>query len=320
MKRAFRTVATVAAALVLAVAVSAQGNPDEVVVIVNDEPIMAWEIGLLLAQVKADFESQGGGSGNTDFVRAAVQRGIDNLLMAQEARRLGIEVDGTRVDARMKQMADNVGGRAALEAQLVTSDVTYEQLRESAAREDLVQVLVRTRIRPAIEVSDDEIETFYNENPGLFTAEDKIHSRHILFVVNSETDPEERKAIRKRAEIAHARALSGENFAALAIELSEGPNAANGGDLGFTARGQMVEAFDNAVWALEPGEISEIVESPLGFHVIKVEEVFRGTKIPLDEAREMVANYLRQQRLGDAIAAYLVDLRQDAEITEPQQQ
>jgi parvulin-like peptidyl-prolyl isomerase len=178
--------------------------------------------------------------------------------------------------------------------------------------------LVETRIVPGIEISDQDVKAYYEENPGLFMRADKIHCRHILFVVDPDADDETREKARKKAELAHARALSGENFAALAVELSEGPNAATGGDLGFTARGQMVESFDDAVWALEPGEISEVVESRLGYHVIKVEEIVPGETIPLEEVRQPVTEMMRQQRIGMALAEHVAKLRDTAVIRTPE--
>jgi peptidyl-prolyl cis-trans isomerase C len=247
-----------------------------------------------------------------------LQRAIDSRLLAQEARSLGIEPNEERIQQKMKVLADGAGGRAALEAELITSGVTYEQLRSTVVQSDLVQTLVETRITPEIEVSDEDVEKFRRENPELFRRADKIHSRHILFVVDSGADPKERAAIREKAVLAHARALSGENFAALAVELSEGPNAARGGDLGFTARGQMVPAFDDAVWALGAGEISEVVETPMGFHVIKVEEIVIGEEIPDEEARPLVVDLLRQERRVEALGAHLAELRASAEIREPE--
>ena len=111
--------------------------------------------------------------------------------------------------------------------------------------------------------------------------------------------------------------MAGEDFAALAIELSDGPNAFKGGDLGFTARGQMVEEFDDAVWVLEVGEISVVVESHLGYHVIKVEEIVIGPTAPLDEARPAVEDILRQQRIGAVLSGLVTELKASADIREP---
>jgi peptidyl-prolyl cis-trans isomerase C len=298
--------------------VTAMGKPDDVAVFVNGEPISTWEIGLLVPQIQNSMEALGLDPNSGDLIRRAVQRAIDSLLLVQEARSLGIEPNEERVKEKMQALAAGAGGRGALETELIASGVTYEQLQQTVVRSDLVQTLVEERIAAEINVTDEEVEAFRQENPELFMREDKIHSRHILFLVDRDADRDEREAVRRKAVVAHARAVSGENFAALAVELSEGPNAARGGDLGFTARGQMMEAFDEAVWALEAGEISEVVETPVGFHVIKVEEIVTGEEIPVEEARPLVVDLLRQERRGAAIATHLAELRARAEIAEPE--
>ena len=318
MKRTMLLLLFLAAALGASRMATAEGRPDEVAVIVNGEAISTWEIGLLVPQIQNSMVVLGLDPNSKDLINRALQRAIDNLLLAQEARSLGIEPNEERVKGKMKALADRVGGRGALEGELITSGVTYDELKATVVQADLVQTLVETRIAPAIEISDEDVEAFRRENPDTLKREDKIHSRHILFLLDSDADPSQREVVRKKAVLARARAVSGENFAALAAELSEGPNAARGGDLGFTARGQMVKAFDDAVWALDPGEISEVVETPMGFHVIKVEEVVFGEEIPLEEARPLIVDLLRQERRGEALSAHLAELRARAEIRDPE--
>ena len=318
MKRTMLLLVIIATVFGFSLSVEAMGKPDEVAVIVNGEPISTWEIGLLLPQIQNSLEALGLDPNTEDLISRAVQRAIDSLLLAQEARSLGIVPKEERVKEKLKSLADGAGGRGALEAELITSGVTYEQLKKTAVQADLVQTLVETRIAAEIEITDEDVEAFRRENPELFMREDKIHSRHILFLVERDADSGQREAARTKAVVAHARAMSGENFAALAAELSEGPNAARGGDLGYTARGQMVEAFDEAVWALDAGEISEVVETPMGFHVIKVEEIVIGEEVPLDEARPLVVDLLRQERRGEALATHLAELRERAEIRQPE--
>jgi parvulin-like peptidyl-prolyl isomerase len=164
----------------------------------------------------------------------------------------------------------------------------------------------------------EDVSEIYAANPDLFKNRDKIHTRHILFTVGEGETSAEKKIAWDKAVAAHERAVAGEDFAALAIELSEGPNAQRGGDLGFTARGQMVESFDEAVWALEAGEISDVVESHLGYHVIKVEEIAVGPVVSLEEARPAVEDLLRQQRISEALSVLVAELRASAEIHVPE--
>jgi parvulin-like peptidyl-prolyl isomerase len=296
----------------------ARNTSDEVAVIVNGSEIYAWELALLLPQIEAEMAARGLDPKGEVVIRSVLQRAIDSRLLAQEAARRGIEPNTTRIDAKMAKMAEGAGGRAKLEAELVKSGITYSQLLSTVRQADLVQTLVENEIAATTPLTPEDVSAYYNEHLARFKNQDKIHARHILFLVKSGDSPAQKQAAREKAVAAHARAVAGEDFAALAIELSEGPNAFKGGDLGFTARGQMVEAFDEAVWVLEVGEISEVVESHLGYHVIKVEEIVIGSTVPLDEARPVVEDLLRQQRTSAVLSRLVTELKASADIREPE--
>ena len=295
----------------------ARDGYEEVAVIVNGSEIYSWELALLLPQILSETAAQGLDPKGDVLIRSVLERAIDSRLLAQEAVRRGIEPNTTRINEKMAKMAEGTGGRADLEAELIKSGITYSQLLSTVRQADLVQTLVETEVAANL-VTPEEISAYYNENLARFKNQDKIHTRHILFVVKPGDDPARKQTAREKAVAAHARAVAGEDFAALAIELSDGPNASKGGDLGFTARGQMVEAFDEAVWALEPGEISDVVESDLGYHVIKVEEISIGSTVPLDEARLVVEDLLHQQRIGGVISGLVAELMKTADIREPE--
>jgi peptidyl-prolyl cis-trans isomerase C len=318
MQRKLPCVVVVALLVVVAMTAMAQSKSQEVAVVVNGENIYTWELALLLPQIQAEMTSQGLEPKGSVVIRSVLDRAIDSKLIAQEARRRGIKPNESRVDEKLAKMAAGAGSRADLEAELVKTGIDYSQLRSTVVQADLVQTLVEAQVATKGEVTPDEVLAFYNQNPELFKNPDRIHARHILFKFETEASPEQKKAAWDKAAAAHARAVAGEDFAALAIELSEGPNASKGGDLGFTTRGQMVESFDQAVWALKPGEISEVVESRFGYHVIKVEEIRIGPTVPLEEARPAVVNLLRQERIAQVLSELVTELKASAEIRDPE--
>lgn len=306
-------------ALLIGVAMTsmAQDTAEEVAIFVNGSEIYTWELALLFPQIQSEMVAQGLDPKGDVVIRSVLERAIDSRLLAQEAARRGVEPNPARIDEKMAKMAEGAGGRANLAAELIKSGITYSQILSTVSQAVLVQTIVETEVA-ANPVTPEEISAYYNENLARFKNQDKIHTRHILFVVKPGDDSARKQAARDKAVAAHARAVAGEDFAALAIELSEGPNASKGGDLGFTARGQMVEEFDEAVWALEAGEISDVVESYLGFHVIKVEEIEIGPIVPFDEARPAVEDLLRQQRTGEVISELVSELKKTADIREPE--
>ena len=130
-----------------------------------------------------------------------------------------------------------------------------------------------------------------------FTEPEQVRARHILVKVANDAAEPVKAAARKKAEDLLAKVRAGGDFAALARKNSDDPgSAAQGGDLGLFGRGTMTPAFESAAFALEPGKVSDVVETPFGFHVIKVEEHRPGGAKSLDAARDEIVQALRGER------------------------
>ena len=164
-------------------------------------------------------------------------------------------------------------------------------------------------------LTDEEIASFYADNPEMFKNDAQVHARHIITAAGPDADADTVAKARAKAETARKRALAGEDFAELARELSEGPSAPKGGDLGFFSRDQMVPAFADAAFALEPGQISDVVRSGFGFHVIKVEEKRPAGTLPLDEVSDHLRSLLEQQQTGEEVGKMVEALADTATIT-----
>ncbi len=150
-------------------------------------------------------------------------------------------------------------------------------------------------------MSDAELETFYRENEQRLTIPEQVRVRHILLTWKPLGKPDDRAALREQMAGILKQARDGADFGELAKAHSEDSSAANGGDVGLFPRGQMVAAFDEAAFALQPGEISEVVETPYGVHIIKMEERQPAELLPLDEVRERLRDYLRGERTDEAV-------------------
>jgi len=146
--------------------------------------------------------------------------------------------------------------------------------------------------------SDDEIKAYYDEHrDDRFTAPEEVRARHILIKLPPAADEKARAAARTKAEDVLAKVKKGADFAKLAQDVSEDPGTASkGGDLGLFSRGHMVPAFDAAAFALEPGAVSDVVETPFGFHIIKVEEKLPGGQKPLDAVRDEIVKTLSAEK------------------------
>ncbi len=300
---------------VSAVTAAAQQPPDvrAVVFRVNGEPVRLAEVNLAAQNLASQLQMQGQQVDRERVSQAAVRQVIDTELLAQEAGRRGIEADREAVDRVMQRFREQHGGAEALATELESSGLDPAWLEEIVTESNLVQSLI-DQIRATITVSDEEVERFYADNPDLFESPEQVRARHILFQAGAEATDEEREAARAKAEAARERALGDEEFAELARELSEGPSAAEGGDLGFFTRDRMVEPFASAAFDLEPGEISPVVGTEFGYHVIKLEERKAAGTDGLEDVRDRIRSSLQGQQVDTAVGELLESLHEKAEI------
>ncbi len=148
-------------------------------------------------------------------------------------------------------------------------------------------------IRSTIDLAPDEVENYYSTNIGLYTSPGQVQASHILL----RTEGKDETAVRQRAEEILGQAKAGSNFGELAVRYSEDETTAEaGGSLGYFGRGQMVREFEEAAFALAPEEISELVQTTFGFHIIKVSEKTEEIVQPIDEVREQIANQLQLEQ------------------------
>jgi peptidyl-prolyl cis-trans isomerase D len=166
-----------------------------------------------------------------------------------------------------------------------------------------------------VQVSAKEIEEFYKiHRETRFHQPKAVRLRHILLRVSAGADVQQKQAIRSKAERALREAQAGKDFAQLAKEYSEDPSAAQGGDIGFLAKGQMLFPLDEAAFALKKGGISGVVETPLGYHILKVEETREDKTKSLKEATEEIVRALKAER-GKSEAAKALDLDREKAIS-----
>lgn len=299
-----------------AIPLGAQVKESVVVVTVNDQPIYSWEVGLLLPQVQSELAGQGTRPEQNEIINAAVRRVIDSRLIAQEARRRNLKSDDARVAEALKKIEAQAGGPEGLDATLGRLGATSDQLRASVAETDLVRLFITTQIEPQITVTTDDVAAFYEQNPQMFERPDMVRARHILIRVQPNSTTADKKNARTRATTARQRVVGGEDFATVAREVSEGNEAANGGDMGFFAQDSMMPALTDVAFALEIGKISDIIETQFGFHILRVEEKRAASKMSYEEAKGPVRQLLIEERTGEKLAELLAQLSEAATIVQ----
>lgn len=201
--------------------------------------------------------------------------------------------------------------RASLESYYRDHQSEY-QLPEQRAIDYLL--VDKGVLRGRMEIPEAELRAFYDQNPDQFTREEQVQARHILLRTDKRTAAEARAEL----EAARARIAGGEDFAAVARELSEDPgSAARGGDLGAFGRGRMVPAFEEAAFGAEVGELVGPFDSDFGVHLLEVTQHLPGGSVPFAEAREAVRSRLASERLDAAAAERAAELLARLEDAEP---
>ncbi len=224
----------------------------------------------------------------------------------------GVQVSDAEVEDRYRQEREQVNlsfVRVPAADLANTITVTDDEVAKWVAdNPDRYRTPERVRVRYAAYLpadfaalaapSEEAITGYYEAHASdRFTAPEEVRARHILIELRPDADEQARAAARKKAEDVLAKVKQGGDFAALAKEFSDDPGSASkGGDLGLFGRGKMVPQFDDAAFALASGQLSEVVESPFGFHIIKVDEKLSGGTKPLEAVRTEIVQTLTEEQ------------------------
>lgn len=246
--------------------------------------------------------------------RDEVYRGVlDDLvayrLLKQEVKQRPLTVTDADVDARIAAFKQQMGTEANFKAALQAQQITEAKLREDARTDLLVSKLLDQEVNQKILVKPTDIATFYEKNPDRFQQGETLRASHILVLVPAEANVQARTALRGRAEAALKAAKAGQDFAKLARQYSQDASAQRGGDLGFFPRGQMVPAFDQAAFALAPGQVSDLVETQFGFHIIKAVEKRPARVVPFVEVAGQIQQFLEQEQRQEKSKALVDQLK-----------
>ena len=242
--------------------------------------------------------------------RAVLDRLVAFHLLVQESERRSIVVDDAAVEARIDTIRSGFPDEEAFEAQLDSWNTSLYILRGEARRDLLVERVLESAVLADVEIDAESVRAFYEQHPAQFTERGGVRARHILIGVSPDAAESEKAEARERARGLRLEAENGADFGALAREHSDDPgSAAGGGDLGLVVEGRTVPAFEAALFALEPGELSGVVETPFGFHVIQMIERQDDRLVPFEEASGPIRDLLLQQEQQARTAAFIDELR-----------
>ena len=249
-----------------------------------------------------------------EVLRTTLDRLITYTLLTQEAKSRNVTAADTEIEERLKQMQQQFPNEEAFKKALAERNMSLDRLRSDTRTDLVISKMMETEVATTPGASDAEAKEFYDKNPDKFQQPEQIRASHILIRVDEKADEATKKKMRARADAILKRARGGEDFAKLAKENSADGSAAQGGDLNYFGRGQMVPAFDEAAFALKTGEISDVVTTQFGYHIIKVTDHKEAAKVPLEQVSDKVKQYLTGQKKQEKADAFIAALKQKSKV------
>lgn len=251
---------------------------------------------------------------NAAIDKQAVEQLISAELLYQAAAKMEVKDIDKQVDAKLAQGKERFKDEQEFKKAINELEMDEKELREYTRRDLLITNFVDATFVGKASVPETEIRAFYDKNPDKFTQRETVKASHILIGVDGNATAEEKKKALEKAEKLKKELAGGADFAELAKGNSTCPSSLQGGDLGSFGKGEMVPAFEKAAFALKPGEVSDIVETQFGYHIIKLAEKKPAAVVEYKEVKAKIEEYLKGQKVNEAIQKYLEETKKTAKI------
>jgi len=242
-----------------------------------------------------------------------IQTMVDELIVLQEGKRLGVEVTDDDVDRAVANVKrdNNVTSDAQFQYMLQSQNFTLDDYRDFLRRQMSI-IQTRRKALSGVEITDEEIKAYYEANKQDFLRPPSVHLRHILFRIPDDASAADIEAIQKKALKVLAELKGGADFTELALRNSDDPSASKGGDIGTISRGQMLPEFEAVAFELPVGQVSEPVRTKYGWHLIQVVDRAEGNYQPLPEISQKLREYLQEKRAQGKYQEWIEKLRDQA--------
>lgn len=274
--------------------------PENIVAQVNQEQIATGEFDREFKELVVEPGKDVKGANLGDLRKACLEQMIERKILVQEARRLGIRISQEELSQAISEVKKDNPGEGFGE-KLGLKGITLEDWKTRLEERLLAERMIRNARLFSGEISEKEALQYYESHPLLFQLKEKVRARQIVV-----GDGEEAIQILKRLK-------KGESFEKLAAEKSLGPEKVHGGDLGFFSLGERPIEFDY-VFSMEIGTLSEIIKSPYGYHIFKLEEKREPRQIPFEEAKSGILKELRHQREEEEYQRWLKGIKGKATV------
>ncbi|MBP5321180.1 MAG: peptidylprolyl isomerase [Kiritimatiellae bacterium] len=246
--------------------------------------------------------------------KQATDQALGSMLLMIEANKLDIPVSEDEIDQQIKTIIGQIGGQEAFDKALAERKTSLADFRQQLKRGRRVDKLVERVTAGAKDPTEAEIRQHFEDHRSEYEKGERVLAQHILITPDGDTDTSKAEARAKIAAIRRRIVDEGKNFSDEAAAHSMCPSGKEGGSLGWFSRGMMVPEFDKAAFEMRDGEVSDIIETQFGYHIIYKTAHEDAQAADFDDVREQIRDFLRHNRKGELMAAYVNELRAKANV------
>lgn len=297
---------------------SSEAVVDRVVAVVNQEIITLSEVEKLTGPLQQEIQTEDRWEKRErvrEVCRSVLEKMIEEKLIDQEVKKSGVKVPSKEVEGALEEiMRKNSATQKDLETALTKDGVTLEAFKKEIEKKLLRMKLIHWAIKTESKVEEKELRDFYQKNIDRYRRNESYRPGHILFVVPKGATPEETREIRRQCQKVLEKIKGGENFGEMALLYSQDATAKDRGELGYFKKGELLSALEKEALRLRIGEVSGIIRTEYGFHLIKLLDRKGGDAPPFEEIKQKVhADYLEREK-ENAIQQFLSTLKEKSVI------
>jgi len=292
---------------------------DKIIAVVNDDVITLYELNAAFEPYRNNIEKTYKGNDKEALINKSkqnfLQRLIDNMLIEQEAKKASINVREEDVMNVVQDMLirQNISMQVFLK-NLAQEGGSIEAVKKEIRSQMIRMKLLKREVKDKIIVTDEEIGEYYNKHREEYEGKESVRMKQILLLFPRGADETVKNKIGKEASLLRELIVKGESFDGLAAKYSQGPAAAQGGDVGFIEKGTIIPEVETAAFSLPLEEVSEVIKSSLGFHIIKVVDKKGAGLKPISMVREEIKTKIEEEKLEKKYEEWITAIRAKSHI------
>ncbi|PKN37663.1 MAG: hypothetical protein CVU62_08025 [Deltaproteobacteria bacterium HGW-Deltaproteobacteria-2] len=294
---------------------------DRIIAVVNDDIITLYEFNAAFEPYLKNIDNTYKGNNKETVIKqtrsAFLQRLIDNILIEQEGKKSGTGIivkDEEVMDVIRDIMSKQKMSMQDFLKNLAKEGNSLDSVKKEIRTQMMRARLLRREIKSKVIVTDEEIGEYYNKNRQDYEGEETVRIKQLLLLKPPKADSNAITQVRTGAMQLHKRVIAGESFDLLIVKYSQGPAAAQGGDVGFIGRGTIIPEVEKVAFSLPVGQISEVIESSVGFHIIQVVDKKGAGLKPITAVREEIKTKIEDEKLDKKFEEWIASIRAKSHI------